>query len=105
MATRRYQLKPASAVAPSYRIDYAAALNEEQLAVVEAPAAPTLVIAGAEDAPTPPAGHGDVLAARIPAAELVVVDGAGHLANVERPGPVTDAIVRHLDRTWKGLPA
>jgi len=47
MATRRYQLKPASAVAPSYRIDYAAALNEEQLAVVEAPAAPTLVIAGA----------------------------------------------------------
>ena len=68
-------------------------------------AAPTLVIAGAEDGPTPPAGHGDVLAARIPAAELVVVDGAGHLANVERPGPVTDAIVRHLERTWKGLSA
>jgi 3-oxoadipate enol-lactonase len=67
--------------------------------------APTLVVAGAEDAPTPPAGHGDVLADRIPGAQLVVVDGAGHLANVERPGPVTDAIVSHLDRTWKGAPA
>ncbi|GAA4098035.1 3-oxoadipate enol-lactonase [Actinomadura miaoliensis] len=67
--------------------------------------APTLVIAGAEDVPTPPAGHGDVLADRIPDADLVVVDGAGHLANAERPGPVTGAITRHLDRTWKGLPA
>lgn len=47
MATRRYQLKPASPVAPAFRIDYAAALNEEQLAVVEAPAVPVLVIAGA----------------------------------------------------------
>lgn len=47
MATRRYQLQPARAVAPAYRIDYAAALNEEQLAVVEAPPTPNLVIAGA----------------------------------------------------------
>lgn len=47
MATRRYQLKPANPVVPSFRIDYAAALNSEQLAVVEAPPGPTLVIAGA----------------------------------------------------------
>jgi 3-oxoadipate enol-lactonase len=65
-------------------------------------AAPTLVIAGAEDGPTPPRGHADRLAEGIPGAELVVVDGAGHLANAERPEPVTEAITAHLDRTWKG---
>ncbi|MFG2001897.1 3-oxoadipate enol-lactonase [Spirillospora sp. NPDC048911] len=68
-------------------------------------AAPTLVIAGAQDAPTPPAGHAEVLATGIPGAGLVVIDGAGHLANAERPGPVTRAITAHLDRSWKGLPA
>ncbi|MEU8804238.1 3-oxoadipate enol-lactonase [Spirillospora sp. NPDC048819] len=64
--------------------------------------APTLVIAGAQDGPTPPDGHGRRLADGIPDARLTVIDGAGHLANVERPGPVTDAITAHLDRTWKG---
>ncbi|WP_207946690.1 3-oxoadipate enol-lactonase [Actinomadura sp. 7K507] len=64
--------------------------------------APTLVIAGAQDAPTPPEGHADRLAAGIPDASLTVVEGAGHLANAERPEPVTDAITAHLHRTWKG---
>lgn len=64
--------------------------------------APTLVIAGAQDGPTPPAGHADRLAAGIPGARLAVVDGAGHLANVERPAAVTEEITAHLERTWKG---
>lgn len=64
--------------------------------------APTLVIAGAEDVPTPPRGHADRLVAGIPDARLTVLDGAGHLANAERPGQVTGAIAAHLDRTWKG---
>lgn len=64
--------------------------------------APTLVIAGAQDGPTPPAGHADRLAAGIPGARLAVVDGAGHLANVERPAAVTEEIAAHLERTWKG---
>jgi DNA helicase-2/ATP-dependent DNA helicase PcrA len=46
MATRPYTLKVASAK-PSPRIDYAALLNEEQLAAVEAGEGPVLVIAGA----------------------------------------------------------
>ncbi|MFI0449927.1 3-oxoadipate enol-lactonase [Actinomadura sp. 6N118] len=66
--------------------------------------APTLVIAGAQDGPTPPADHAERLAAGIPDAALVVIEGAGHLANAERPEPVTRAITAHLDRTWKGLP-
>ncbi|GAA4225902.1 3-oxoadipate enol-lactonase [Actinomadura meridiana] len=70
--------------------------------------APTLVIAGDQDLPTPPKGHADLLAEGVPGARLTVVDDAGHLANAERPGPVTDAIIQHLDRTahldrtWKG---
>lgn len=59
---------------------------------------PTLVIAGAEDVATP-VDHAETLAGGIPDAELVVVDGAAHLAGLARPRPVTDAIVRHLERT------
>ncbi|WP_433479359.1 3-oxoadipate enol-lactonase [Spirillospora sp. CA-142024] len=64
--------------------------------------APTLVIAGAQDAPTPPDGHAGRLAAGIPDARLTVIDGAGHLANAERPEAVTEAVTAHLDRTWRG---
>lgn len=60
--------------------------------------APTLVIAGAEDVATP-LDHAELLAQRIPGAELVVVPGAAHLANLERPEAVTHAIRRHLERT------
>ncbi|MGI5865092.1 MAG: ATP-dependent helicase, partial [Myxococcales bacterium] len=46
MAIRKYTLKSTSP-APVLRIDYPSHLNAEQLAVVEAPAGPALVIAGA----------------------------------------------------------
>lgn len=46
MSTRRYILQAAPST-PRHRIDYAAGLDEEQLAVVQAPLAPLLVIAGA----------------------------------------------------------
>lgn len=67
--------------------------------------APTLVIAGAQDLPTPPRDHAEILATRVPGSVLSVVDHAGHLANVERPGAVTDTLVHHLTRTWKGISA
>lgn len=60
-------------------------------------ALPTVVIAGAEDVATP-LDHAEILAGGIPGAELVVVPGA-HLAGLESPGPVTEALVRHLERT------
>ncbi|WP_243790695.1 3-oxoadipate enol-lactonase [Saccharopolyspora gloriosae] len=50
--------------------------------------APTLVISGAEDPATPPE-HGAVIADGIgDNARLGIVDGAAHLANVERPEQV-----------------
>ena len=58
-------------------------------------AAPTLVIAGAEDSATTPADAA-FIAERIPGARLLVVEGAAHLANVERPDAFTAALLAHL---------
>jgi 3-oxoadipate enol-lactonase len=58
-------------------------------------AAPTLVIAGAEDCATTPA-DARFIAERIPDARLLVIEGAAHLANVERPDEFTAAVLEHL---------
>lgn len=59
---------------------------------------PTLVIAGSEDVATPPE-QAHALHEAVPGAELVVIDGAGHLSNLERPEAFTTALRRHLDTT------
>jgi 3-oxoadipate enol-lactonase len=56
---------------------------------------PTLVIAGADDPSTPPADL-EAIAGEIPAARLVVLDGARHLANVERPDQFNAAVLEFL---------
>nr|WP_042183582.1 3-oxoadipate enol-lactonase [Kibdelosporangium sp. MJ126-NF4] len=56
---------------------------------------PTLAIAGAEDPATPP-DHLRDIAAAIPRSRLVVLDGAAHLANVERPVEFNDLVRAHL---------
>ncbi|WEV76621.1 alpha/beta hydrolase [Janibacter cremeus] len=58
---------------------------------------PVLIVAGSRDVLTPPA-HSDRLAEALPAAELVVVPGVGHVLQLERPGAVTDAIFGLLER-------
>jgi len=57
--------------------------------------APTLVLAGALDAGTPPA-MSEAIARGIPGALLDVIPGAAHLAAVEAPGPFNDAVLRFL---------
>jgi 3-oxoadipate enol-lactonase/4-carboxymuconolactone decarboxylase len=57
--------------------------------------APTLVVAGRRDLPTPP-GHARELADGIPGAGLVELAGAAHLAPVERSRPVTAALLDHF---------
>ncbi|MFF5206258.1 4-carboxymuconolactone decarboxylase [Streptosporangium sp. NPDC000396] len=56
---------------------------------------PTLVLAGREDPVTPP-HHARELADGIPAATLVEVAGAAHLAGVDQPTAVTAALLAHL---------
>ncbi|GAA4874160.1 alpha/beta fold hydrolase [Actinomycetospora straminea] len=57
--------------------------------------APTLVLAAGEDRLVPRA-HAERYAARIPDAELRVVEDCGHALHGERPAEVTAAIVEHL---------
>ena len=64
-------------------------------ATVSAIRTPTLVIAGADDVATPPE-DGRFLAGSIPGAELTVLPGCSHLANVEQPDLFTRALLGHL---------
>lgn len=57
--------------------------------------APTLVLVGAEDPVIAPADVA-VLTEGIPDVRLVVLDGAAHLANVERPDVFAAAVTEHL---------
>jgi 3-oxoadipate enol-lactonase len=59
-------------------------------------AAPTLVVAGADDPASPPEQAWRI-AERIAGARVVVVPDAAHLANVEQAATVTELIVGHLD--------
>ncbi|WBB75930.1 3-oxoadipate enol-lactonase [Micromonospora sp. WMMD1128] len=58
--------------------------------------APTLVVAGADDAATP-VGHARDIAGRIPGARLAVVGEAAHLANVGQPERVCRLLLDHFD--------
>ena len=60
---------------------------------------PTLVLCGSEDKVTPPA-LSTVLTKMIPGARMELIDGAGHLANLERPAAFNTAVgafVRGVD--------
>jgi 3-oxoadipate enol-lactonase len=61
-------------------------------------AAPTLVIAGAEDPATPPA-HAEQIAAAVPGARLEVLSPAAHLANAEQPEAVNRLLLDHFTRS------
>lgn len=54
-------------------------------------AVPTLVVVGSQDEFTP-VGVGEFLREHIPGATLAVIDGAGHLPNLERPAPFNRAV-------------
>jgi 3-oxoadipate enol-lactonase len=58
---------------------------------------PTVVVVGSEDAFTP-VTDARVIADGVPGAELVVVEGAAHMPNLERPDAFNAALQRLLDR-------
>jgi 3-oxoadipate enol-lactonase len=62
---------------------------------VGAISAPTLVIAGADDPAAPP-DQAELIRDSIPTASLKVVPDAAHLANIEQPEAITQAILDHL---------
>ena len=60
-------------------------------------AAPTLVLHGAEDQLIP-VGNAEVLASRIPRAELLILEGTGHVIDSERPEAVSAAVLDFVRR-------
>ena len=68
---------------------------------LEAIRAPTLVVAGADD-PAAPVEEAELICDSISDARLVVVEQAAHLANVEQPKAVTQAMLEHLESVAKG---
>jgi 3-oxoadipate enol-lactonase len=61
-------------------------------------AVPTRVVAGAEDPGTPPE-VGRAMVQEIRDADLVVIEGAAHIANVARPAEFSAAVRGHLSAT------
>ena len=58
---------------------------------------PSLIMGGAEDLATPPA-ESQWLHEQITGSELVLIEGAAHISNLERPEVFGDALERHLQR-------
>ena len=58
---------------------------------------PTLIVAGAEDVLIPPT-EADAMHRAIPASSLELMSGAGHLPNLEQPGPFDALLGRFLQR-------
>ncbi len=62
---------------------------------------PVLVLVGSRDLMTPVA-HSDAIAAALPEAELVVVEGAGHMVQLECPAEVTAQLRALVERARSG---
>jgi pimeloyl-ACP methyl ester carboxylesterase len=74
-------------------------LSHDKLAALDVLSdVPVLISCGSRDVLTP-LSHSELMAAKLPTAELQVVHGAGHMAKLERPDEVNSALRRLLDRS------
>ena len=73
------------------------AQRPDRTAVLATITVPTLVLVGAHDVITPPE-ESRKLAAAVPGAQLVIIPEAGHLAPLENPEPVNEAILGFLSK-------
>lgn len=98
LADRRPALQAMIAAMPAdgYAASCAAIERMDLLPRLHEITAPTLVISARQDQSTPPE-HGERIAAAIPGARLEVLDGAAHLANLERGDDVVRLITEHLE--------
>ncbi|MQS12654.1 alpha/beta hydrolase [Streptomyces kaniharaensis] len=71
--------------------------HEKTAALAALRGLPVLVLAGTKDLLTPPV-HSEAMAEQLPGAELVLVEGAGHLVMLERPELVDRRLVDLLRR-------
>jgi 3-oxoadipate enol-lactonase len=79
-----------------YLAQFQAILAWESFSRLPQIATPTLVIHGKTDRLVPP-GNGELLASRIPGAELVLLERASHLFSTDQPEAAQKAIFEFLD--------
>jgi 3-oxoadipate enol-lactonase len=79
----------------SYLKTIAGLANYTRVLNLEAIAAPTHVVVGAEDSLTPPSISRE-MARRISGARLTIIEGAGHLSNIEQPETFNRAVLGFL---------
>jgi pimeloyl-ACP methyl ester carboxylesterase len=65
---------------------------------------PTLIIHGADDQLIPPS-EAELMHKAIPGSKLVLIEGAAHLPNLERPVEFNDAVIDFLEEIGAGLTA
>lgn len=94
--TRQYRAMTANTPAEGYAACCAAIGSMDVVNDLSAIAAPTVVIAGADDPATTVESHARPMAEAIPGARLVVLEPASHLANVEQPERFNTTVVDHL---------
>jgi pimeloyl-ACP methyl ester carboxylesterase len=73
--------------------------RRDATALLPSIACPTLVLCGCEDSWSPPDQHREIAAA-IPGAQLQLIEDCGHMAPLECPDAVSDAL-----RSWLAAPA
>ena len=76
---------------------HALEVHDESAALPVLAGIPVLIACGDRDLLTP-LKHSEEMAAALPDCELVVVPGAGHLVQMERPDIINDALVRLVER-------
>jgi 3-oxoadipate enol-lactonase len=81
----------------SYLKSLEASVTQDRAAPMERIAVPTLVVTSDEDRLYSPA-LARAMARRIPGAELVEIQGAGHLSNIEQPARFDEAVLAFISR-------
>jgi pimeloyl-ACP methyl ester carboxylesterase len=76
---------------------HALEVHDETAALQTLSKVPTLVACGDRDLLTP-MEYSQEMAAALPKSELVIIGGAGHLVQLERPDVIDDALVRLVER-------
>ena len=98
LAMRAHLLETMAGIDPAaYRLGAEAVWLADQRDRVAAIDVPALALCGAHDVVTPPA-LSEELAAAIAGAKLAIINGAGHLVNIERPADFNAAVDRFLSK-------
>ncbi len=72
------------------------AARADSIYILAGVSCPTLILVGSEDTLTPPA-EAEALRNGIPGSNLQVIEGAGHLSNMERPSEFNNALINFIE--------